>query len=165
MTADDPTNETRTRYEGAPAVVMRSLEDGMVTVEVTYQTEPRPRTEAASFARATFSSVLAFRWMKFEYYYFAHNREVSAFDLIEVADSTWIQELLRNSLFQHRVGEFYLDEPSLRHFRLSFDDYGVFDLICGKDVEVDHFRGVRSSIRVSYPLDIIDGPAAKPYPC
>ncbi|HXL91186.1 MAG TPA: hypothetical protein VN969_19760 [Streptosporangiaceae bacterium] len=89
----------------------------------------------------TFQSVFEYRWIAFDQAYAISNRGDSGFALIEILDSGMIASMLDHGIYSgepkgKRFGG-TIHEDHLRHYRIGFDDYGVFDIIC-LNVQVDH---------------------------
>ena len=124
----------RTRYEGAPEVRWISVEDAHLAVEVAFQVVSTPRGSEATFTTIRFDSVFEFRWIESEVTYFPSNPDDFEFGLIEIVDSDLIELLVRSGMHASQpVGQRLggvLDERHLRHFRIGFDDYGTFDVVC-----------------------------------
>jgi hypothetical protein len=135
----------RTRYAGAPAVVVHAVPDGPLALEVAFQSEPARVGTEAGFTRLWFEDVREYRWIAADQTYFAGNRDDFEFGLIEIIDSEQIKRLLAEGLYADRPPGQRLggtvDESELRHYRIGFDDYGSFDVIC-RGLRVERFRSL-----------------------
>jgi hypothetical protein len=135
----------RTRYAGTPAVIINAVPDGPVALEIVFQTESAPAGTEAAFTRLVFEDVMEYRWVEFDQAYFPTNRHDFKFALIEIIDSEQISQMLDMGMYRdrppgQRLGG-VVDEAALRHYRLGFDDYGAFDVIC-LGLRVDRFRAL-----------------------
>lgn len=77
----------------------------------------------------TFANVLDFRWSDFELGLTLPNPSDTKFRLIEITDSETIRNFLgEGKLREHAFGA--TKEEDLRHYRISFDDHGTYDIVC-----------------------------------
>jgi hypothetical protein len=135
----------QTRYEGTPVVVINAVPDGPVALEIVFQTESAPAGTEAAFTRLVFESVMEYRWVAYEQEYFPTNLHDYEFALIEIIDSEQISQMLDLGMYRdrppgQRLGG-VIDEADLRHYRLGFDDYGDFDVICLR-LRIERFRAL-----------------------
>lgn len=86
---------------------------------------------------------MEYRWIASNQSYFPANRDDFEFGLIEIIDSEQIKRLLDEGMYADRSPGQRLggtvDETRLRHYRIGFDDYGSFDVIC-LGFRVERFR-------------------------
>lgn len=80
-----------------------------------------------------FKIVYGFKYTDFEYI----NTIEYAFGLVEIEDSGWINELLDSWKKRDRpISEAFGKELSkIHHYRLCFDEYGMYEVIC-KSLEI-----------------------------
>lgn len=124
----------RTLYEGNPSVVVRGVPDGPVALELRFVAQEAPGDNPAVHTRLTFESVFEYRWIAFNQSYPTYNDQDYEFALIEIVESEWIEAMLSGGMrraeppgqrFSSEIGE-----DALHHYRIGFDDYGTFDVIC-----------------------------------
>lgn len=135
----------RTTYSSSPNVEFRSVEDGPVSVKITFQAEPAPLGREAKFTELTFKSVFEYRWISSSFSYLLTNIDDHAFALIEIVDSEHVQMMLERNIYQSqpkglRLGG-VVKETEVRHFRIGFDRYGYIDILC-LDLQVTHTSGI-----------------------
>jgi hypothetical protein len=69
-----------------------------------------------------------------EFSYFIWNPDDHSFALIEITDSEQIASLIRSNRYaEEPAGERLggvVSESDLKHFRIGFDHYGYFDVLC-----------------------------------
>lgn len=133
----------RTRYAGTPVVIVHSVPGGPLALELVFQAEPAPAGVEVGFTRVWFEDAREFRWVASDQTYFPANRDDFEFALIEIVDSDQIKRMLAEGLYSdsppgQRLGG-TTDEAALRHFRVGFDDYGSFDVIC-LGLQTESFR-------------------------
>jgi hypothetical protein len=137
---------TRTRYEGNPQVRVASIPDGPLSLQVTLQTTSAPDGQEAAFSRIVFKDVLEYRWIASNHSYLLTDKNDAGFCLIEILNSEHVEMLVSNDIYSDsppgsRLGG-VLDERSLHHYRLDFDEYGTFDIIA-LSVEISSYRAIR----------------------
>lgn len=136
----------RTRYADTPAVKINAVRDGPVELEISYQAEPARAGEIALFTRIIFTDVHEYRWVASDQTYFITNRDDFEFALIEIVDSGQINMMTAEGMYADRApGQRLggvLDERSLHHYRIGFDDYGTFDVI-SLGLKIDNYRQAR----------------------
>ncbi len=135
-------DEFRTFYEDEPLVKIISKRDELVTIELTYHVaEARPGDDAA-FTKLTFVDVYEYRFIGPDHDYAWTNEEDFEFTLIEITDSEQVKRLLGSGIYGSRaVGTRLgaLAETDLHHYRIGFDEYGTFDILC-LNVRDEQFR-------------------------
>ncbi len=135
----------KTRYGGTPSVKVEGVPDGPVALELVYQVESTRAGSAAKSARIRFDGVLEYRWIASDQTYFTDNETDFTFELIEILDSGQVARMLDRGMYAdlpagQRLGG-TVDEAHLRHFRIGFDDYGSFDVVCLR-LEVEGLRSI-----------------------
>lgn len=83
-----------------------------------YDSSTIQESQPPLITRLIFSRLLEFAWSEFDRGVRLGDHEVE-FSLIEITDSPLIAEINR------RVREQALDERTLRHYRIAFDDHGI----------------------------------------
>lgn len=82
----------------------------------------------------TFRNVLEYRCVDSDFEYYVADKEDFEFDLIEIKPSGLVELMARSGM--HRVAGLgerlggVVRESDVRHFRIGFDHYGVFDVLC-----------------------------------
>jgi hypothetical protein len=135
----------RTRYAGTPAVAIHAVPDGPLVLEVAFQAEPARAGTEAEFTRLQFEDVREYRWIASDQTYFPVNCDDFEFGLIEIIDSEQIKRLLAEGMYAdrppgQRLGG-TIDESELHHYRVGFDEYGSFDVIC-MGLQVERLRSL-----------------------
>ncbi len=109
--------------------------DESTTVVVTYVAAAKGYVAGPAVrAEVIFSSVLEYRWITFDLFYevFPEDEDSPKFGLVEVLHSRYIENMAakggRRDWPDHRFG-LHLHESDVRHFRLSFDDWGELIVI------------------------------------
>lgn len=124
----------RTRYDDAPRVSIKSVSNASVEIELVFWSGPGQAAEEKRFTRLRFLSVIEYRWGEQFFGGIYGNKEDFKFALIEITDSEAISGLITTGMFADQPeGQRFggvIDERELRHFRIGFDDYGTFDVIC-----------------------------------
>lgn len=128
-----PGDNLRTTYAGAPEVVVDAVPDDRLDVRLSFPSAPLgapgPRTTTLSFGNVYgfhFSdSVIGL--------YLGHPHDVE-FALIEITDSESVHRILTEGRFADQPGERLgaTPEADLRHYRITFDDHGTYDVLCSR---------------------------------
>ena len=125
-----------TGYENSPSVQIIGGGNSDKTIILKYASDLIKENEMRAFGEITFTGVLEYRWVTFEYEYYPYDEELEeseGFELIQIIDSKWVENMASKSPFRNypnrRFGPF-IKESDVKHFRISFDDYGCFDIIC-----------------------------------
>jgi hypothetical protein len=112
----------RTSFAESPDVKVETGVGDRSTLSLTYYssgaTSPHQRIWQT---RLTFESVVYYEWNAFEFRTSPACPDDYGFTLIELSDSPIVAEILDTGRY---IGS------GLRHFRISFDDHGVYDLVC-----------------------------------
>jgi hypothetical protein len=112
----------RTTYAYAPQVVTASEEDGPTTVQLSFDSSAIHRGgDGARTTMLAFEHVVAYEFNDFEFDRISSNPEDIEFGLIEILGSPIVAEVRATGRY---IGD------NLRHFRISFDDHGTYDIIC-----------------------------------
>lgn len=112
----------RTDYAFAPRVVAFAERDGPTTLRLSfsssaiYSEEDQVRTTLLAFEH-----VVEYEFNDFEFHRLSSNPQDVEFGLIEVLSSQIVEEV-------RSTGRYMGDD--LRHFRISFDDHGTYDVVC-----------------------------------
>lgn len=117
-------NALRTRWDDEPLVLITNHRDRGGVVELSWATEPLRSGWVARRTRVTFADVIEYRWRYFDVD--VDRGEEGALELGEITDSARIAEL-RSQGF----------ESELRHYKISFDEHGRYDVIC-TDLHVEY---------------------------
>lgn len=93
----------------------------------------------ALFGQLKFSTVFEYRWIHdmIEYTDFPEHKDDYENGLIEIRNSSYVENLASKGPKRDRTGRrfgLYLAEEAVRHFRIGFDHYGIFEIIA---LEVD----------------------------
>lgn len=135
----------RTSYDESPTVRVLAVRDGPVSLEIRFHAAPASAGESAEFTRLTFESVFEYRWIASDQQYFPFHPDDYAFALIEIVHSEWIEAMLAEGMYWDQPpGERFgglIHEGELRHYRLGFNQYGDFDVIC-LSVRIDRETGL-----------------------
>jgi hypothetical protein len=119
----------RTTYSFAPEVRAHAEQDGPTMVQLkfissaVYSDEQEPRT-----TELTFKHVVFYEWNDFEFHRVPCNPGDIEFGLIELTDSPIVGEITSTGRY---IGS------ALRHFRISFDDHGTYDVLC-EELEISY---------------------------
>jgi hypothetical protein len=119
----------RTQFAYAPTVFLEAVQDGPMTATMRFASSTRSVGGQISMTMLTFANVLDFRWFDFELGLTRPNPADTKFRLIEITDSETIERFRRERKLRHRPHGL-VKEDDLRHFRITFDDHGTYDVIC-----------------------------------
>ena len=122
-----------TRFEDAPVVRIAGGGDEPMTVTITYNAAEITGGRPPLLAEITFISVLEYRWVaQFVDYYPDDDEENFEFGLIQITDSKHIEDMAAKGPWRNYPGQRFGDviaESNVKHFRIAFDNYGLFDVI------------------------------------
>lgn len=123
-----------TRWAGAPEVTVTAVEDHPTTVTLTYPVAPAPAGAQGARVRVELREVLAFRFGDFDLVHDVSDPAETAFDLIQIEGSGWLERVLTEGPHSWRpVGDRLggvLAEDRPQHHRVTFDDHGTYDVLC-----------------------------------
>ncbi|NRT88516.1 hypothetical protein [Clostridium beijerinckii] len=105
------------------------MKNGQIIIKYSYEDEV-----VNSLVSIKFKSVYSFTYTECEYI----STLDYSFGLIEVEDSKVKDDLLSGWKLRNRpINESFGGEvEKVKHYRLYFDDYGMYDIIC-KDIEIE----------------------------
>lgn len=113
----------RTTYAFAPRVTVSTIRDGPTTVQLEFGSSPVYQdNQEFRVTKLRCEHVVAYDWNAFEFHRLPSNSEDIELGLIEITHSQVIAEIMSR--------ERYIGDP-LHHLRISFDDHGTYDIICG----------------------------------
>jgi len=122
-----------TMYEEAPEVSVVSVVGKRPVVTIRYRANSIEEGKPQVYGEIQFLSVLEYRWDDFDHYYSPYeNDEDLEFKLIRILDSQWVETMASKGWFQKYAGQRFgpqLSESRVKHFRIAFDDYGIFDVV------------------------------------
>ena len=114
----------RTTYAFAPRVSTSTIRDGPTSIVLEFASSGIYRDgQEVRVTQLRFDHVVAYDWNDFEFHRYPSNPKDVELGLIEMVDSPIVAEI--------RSTERYVGE-GLRHFRISFNDHGTYDIICEK---------------------------------
>jgi hypothetical protein len=122
-----------TSYEGDPVVRISAVPDGPVSLIVDYCASYIE--DGPLYGEITFSQILEYKFQVsfVDYEDFPEHSSDYEIGPIEIHQSAYIENMASrgvNARFHgHRFGQF-IEEAEVKHYRLGFDDYGRFDVIC-----------------------------------
>jgi hypothetical protein len=112
----------RTSYAYAPQLTISTERDGPTSVRMAFPASPITRAgQESDVTVLTFTRVAGYCWNDFEYHRLPSNVDDAELGLIEISDSQMVAEILATGR--------YVGAP-LRHFRITFDDHGTYDVVC-----------------------------------
>jgi hypothetical protein len=122
-----------TTYEGTPEVQILST-TGRPILSIKYVAAEYGEGKPQVYGEIKFLEVLEYRWVDFDHFYSPYDEddEGEGLELIRITDSKWIEEMASKGWFQKYPGQRFgpgIDESRIKHYRLTFDDYGTFDVI------------------------------------
>lgn len=124
----------RTSFADYPTVSFRATPDqGPVELILEFDGELLDEQRRRHITRVNFSGVKELRWIESRHYYLPTDQGEHSFALIEIIDSELIERMKntgphRDKPSGERLG--LLKESDLRHFRISFDEHGTYDILC-----------------------------------
>ena len=114
--------DLRTRYAFAPRVVTSSERDGPTTLLLSFASSAiYGDDEEVSTTALAFEHVVEYGFNDFEFHRLSSNPQDVEFGLIEILDSPIVVAIRSTARY---IGD------DLRHFRISFDDHGTYDVVC-----------------------------------
>ena len=119
--------------EDDPVVRISSVPDGPISLIVDYCASYIQ--DGPLYGEIVFSNILEYRFQVdfVEYEDLADHRDDYEFGLIEIHNSAYIENMASkgaNAQFHgQRFGQ-VIQESEIKHYRLAFDEYGRFDVIC-----------------------------------
>lgn len=114
----------RTTYSFAPLVSTSTVRDGPTRIQLEFASSGIYRDgQEVRTTRLCFDHVVAYEWNDFEFHRIPCNRQDVELGLIEITDSPIAREIRSTGRY---IGE------DLRHFRISFNDHGTYDIVCEK---------------------------------
>lgn len=129
---------TYTAYDDAPRVAVQSVPEGPLMLSVSYRNclESAP---VLTQCRIIFDAVYDYRWFRSGQHMYTDPGQY-AFGLIEVFRSELREQFLDHTLLRRERGARlgWVSEDKLRHWRLGFDHFGTFDVLC-LDMAVEIF--------------------------
>ncbi|MCP9624803.1 hypothetical protein FOH10_11975 [Nocardia otitidiscaviarum] len=128
--SDSTSASVTTGWADPPVVrVLNQPAGNPTTVEMHWCTAP----DGAQWASVTFETVLAYRWSDFDLGDPRTDRDQFEFGLIRITESELVDQLL-NGADRLDPAEWYgssMARGDIRHYRIAFDDHGVYDIVCG----------------------------------
>lgn len=133
--------ELGTSWDDQPVVAVVNRSNHSTTLVLVFVTTPGDDSTPVRRSRLTFHSVWYYRWIEWDLGYEPDNTEDYEFALIEVLDSELVGDIRAR-------GKYLNDGPTSdlksvlgpdrpRHFRIAFDDHGMYDVLCDS-VDVEH---------------------------
>ncbi len=125
----------RTIYEDAPSVQIVCTASSWASLIIKYAAAEYVEGQPQLYGEITFKNVMEYRWVVFGYDYSPYSDdeyEGEGFELIQITDSKQVEDMASKSPFRYYPGKRFgpvIDESRVKHFRISFDDYGSFDVI------------------------------------
>src|SRR5437660_2945979 len=121
-----------TSYEDSPKVQIIST-TGLPILTIKYASAFKEGSSQA-YGEITFKGILEYRWVDFDHAYspYEGDEQGEGFELIHITDSKWIEDMAAKGIFQKYPGQRFgpgIEESRIKHYRLTFDDYGQFDII------------------------------------
>lgn len=113
-----PGDGLRTRWDDQPVVLITNHRDAFGTVELSWATEPVSDRWVPRRTRVVFEDVVEYRWRHWDVDERAAPEE-GGLELGELEDSDRVTALVEQGF-----------DSDLRHFRISFDEHGRYDVIC-----------------------------------
>ncbi|PYP84748.1 MAG: hypothetical protein DMF61_19200 [Blastocatellia bacterium AA13] len=122
----------RTTNDDAPEVKIVAPSDHPVTLIIMYYAGGT--AENRVFGELSFEHVLEYRWKADFVCYEDHpeHEEDAKLGLIEIIDSRYVADMATKGQLRDYPGKRFglgLNETQVRHFRISFDDHGRYDII------------------------------------
>jgi hypothetical protein len=113
-----PGDGLRTRWDDQPVVLITNHRDAFGTLELSWATEPVSDRWVPRRTRVVFEDVVEYRWRYWDVVERAAPEE-GGLELGELEDSDRVSALMEQGF-----------DSDLRHFRISFDEHGKYDVIC-----------------------------------
>jgi len=117
-------NEPRVQILGGGNIPLELL--------ITYHTGQSEGTKVR-LGEIRFTNVLEYRWISDTIWYYPYGDDKNfIFGLVEIFKSEYIEDIASKGKYKDYIGRRFgpnIDEALIRHFRLSFDEYGYFDVV------------------------------------
>jgi hypothetical protein len=113
-----PGEGLRTRWDDQPVVRISNRRDAFGTVELSWATQPASDGWVAQRTRVVFADVVEYRWRYWDVVE-GERPEQGHLELGEIEDSERVAALVEHGF-----------DSDLRHFRISFDEHGKYDVLC-----------------------------------
>lgn len=114
----------RTTYAFAPRFTASAVRDGPNTIQLEFGSSPiHQDSKIFRVTRLSCEHVVGYEWNSFEFHRLPTNSKDVEFGLIEITDSEFIADIMSRSRHTGRP---------LHHLRITFDDHGTYDIICGR---------------------------------
>ncbi|WP_432937222.1 hypothetical protein ACQPXM_24635 [Kribbella sp. CA-253562] len=123
-----PGDHLRTRWDDEPVVVVTNHRDAFGTVELSWATEPIREDWVPRRTRVVFDDVVEYHW-RFWDVEESGVPEDFGLELGELEGSERVTALVNQGF-----------DDDLRHFRISFDEHGRYDVIC-RTMHIDYEPG------------------------
>jgi hypothetical protein len=126
-----------TKFDDSPQVHIAAKSGEFATLTLTYISGVSRDGQPPPLANITFTGVIEYRWMHYMYHYL-NGDGIGRFRLMEIINSEYVEEIAANSPWRRYSGRRFgpsVRESEVKHFRLAFDDYGIFDIIAS-DVSI-----------------------------
>jgi hypothetical protein len=121
-----PGEGLRTRWDDQPVVLISNRRDAFGMMELSWATQPLMEGWVARRTRVVFDDVVEYRWRYWDVIERSPRRAVDGewpedggLELGEIEDSARVTALVEQGF-----------DRDLRHFRVSFDEHGTYDVIC-----------------------------------
>src|ERR1700753_2122584 len=126
-----------TTWDDQPTIAIRNMANQSTVLIIEFFSKP----DEGRRTRLTFDGVWRYEWTDFNLSYESSNREDGEFALVEILDSAVISNILERGRWvedgPHRdLRDVFRDAP-LRHYRISFDDHGDYDVICSRPAKIE----------------------------
>lgn len=129
----------RTSYAFAPRVMTSAERNGPTTVRLAFASSAiYGGDDEVHTTLLAFEHVVGYEFNDFEFHRLSSKPQDVEFGLIEILDSPIVSEILSTGRY---IGN------GLRHFRISFDDHGTYDIVCEK---------FSATYRQAKPADLYD---------
>jgi hypothetical protein len=131
-----PGEGLRTRWDDQPIVLISNHRDAFGTMELSWATQPVSDGWVASRTRIVFNGVVEYGW-KYWDVEDGEAPEVGGLELGELLDSDRVSALVDQGF-----------DRDLRHFQISFDEHGTYDVIC-RSIRIQYVPRHRAPQRVN----------------
>ncbi|HZM74877.1 MAG TPA: hypothetical protein VFC19_04075 [Candidatus Limnocylindrales bacterium] len=139
MTSRDvPGEGLQTRWDDEPILRVTNRRDGPAEVELSFFTEPFQDGFIGRRTRLTFIDVWEYRWVEWRVGYNVADND-GALRLIEIRPSRTVAMMADSAIAYDEPGRILdgLTADDVRHFRISFDEHGTYDFLCG-GLRIEH---------------------------
>jgi hypothetical protein len=109
--------------EGSPTSPQRG--EGPTHLKLEFISSPLtgPPPQEVRTTRLVFEHVVEYHWSDFEFHRDVYGANAGALALVEIEDSPAVADIRGSGRY---IG------TDLRHYRITFDDHGTYDLVCEK---------------------------------